>query len=121
MIIKKITNCRTRTVLCKFPFPPPITYRKKKKYKEHWIVLYKTSKYKNLKLFSKAEQDVKNLFNVALKKKKIKYTVTHGSGRGGAGGRPGGARKSHPCIQGAEIWPVKKSGEFNPWRLRACG
>ena len=91
---------------------------RKKKYKEHWIVLYKTSKYKNLKLFSKAEQDVKNLFNVALKKQKtnIKYTVTHGSWGG-----PGGGRKSRPCTQGAEIWPVKKSGEFNPWRLRACG
>lgn len=62
-IIKKITNCRTRTVLCKFPFPPPhyVQKKKKKPYKEHWIVLYKTSKYKNLKLFSKAEQDMKNL------------------------------------------------------------
>ena len=38
----------------------------------------------------------------------------------GAGG-PGRGRKSRPCTQGAEIWPVKKSGEFNPWRLRACG
>lgn len=90
MIIKKITNCRTRTVLCKFPFPPPITYRKKKKYKEHWIVLYKTSKYKNLKLFSKAEQDVKNLFNVALKKK----TLNTQSHTGVAGVGVGAPRRS---------------------------
>lgn len=54
---------------------------------------------------------MKNLFNVALKKKtNIKYTVIHGSGGGG----PGGGRKSRPCTQGAEIWPVKKSGELTP-------
>lgn len=36
-------------------------YVQKRTYKKHWIVLYKTSKYKNWKLFSKAEQDMKNL------------------------------------------------------------
>ena len=57
---------------------------------------------------------MKNLFNVALKKKTTLNIQSH-TGVGG----PGGGRKSHPCTQGAEIWPVKKSGEFNPWRLRA--
>lgn len=56
---KKVTNCRTRTFICKFPLLP--YYVQKRTYKEHCIVLYKTSKYKNWKLFSKAEQDMKNL------------------------------------------------------------